>query len=381
MSAETEESQVPDVRQVIDTLQSALLSRYGDDVDLLFQYGSHLSGTTHKYSDVDLSWVPAHDDTWGSITVMVDETLFDLYPMHWAHLERMADCRDVSSSVLLSSRLLYQRTGAAGERFAALAARLRSLQEPAARPVMVRRALEIFQSTGYEYYLLREQAAAGQVAGTLKAAQAILRTVLHCLAVCNQACIDTRKLAQVLALPRLPAGFPATVDRVVAAMAPPEALDAIDALLATTRDLLLAEQRAVERGEASYADAFAAGYPELKRELQAILLACEQANLFAAKGAVLSLLHEMSRGIAQVVTGVEATPFNALADYAQELTALGFPALLAPLVEGDFATLGQRCYLFDQRLQAFFHENGVGLNNFATLDELQHFLRPSPLCG
>ena len=35
----------------------------------------------------DSSWVPAHDDTWGSITVMVDETLFDLYPMHWAHLE------------------------------------------------------------------------------------------------------------------------------------------------------------------------------------------------------------------------------------------------------------------------------------------------------
>ena len=372
---------MPDVRQVIDTLQSALLSRYGDEVDLIFQYGSHLKGTTHKYSDVDLSWVPVHADTWGSITVMVEETLFDLYPMHWTHLERMANCLDVSSTVLLSSRILYQRTDAAGERFAALAARLRTMQEPAARPTMVRRALEIFQSTGYDYYLLREQTAAGQVAGTLNTAQAILRTVLHCLAVSNQACIDTRKIAQVLALPRLPDDFASTVDRVVTAMAPQAVLDAVDALLATTRALLLAEQRAVLRGEASYAEVFAAGYPELKRDLQAILLACEQADLFAAKGAVLSLLHEMSRGIAQVVTGVEATRFNALSDYEQELTALGFPALLAPLMEGDFDTLARRCHHFDERLQAFLRENGVGLNNFATLDELQHFLRPSPRSG
>ena len=67
MSAETEESQMPDVRQVIDTLQSALLSRYGDDVDLLFQYGSPPRGTTHKYSDVDLPSVPAHESTRGTI--------------------------------------------------------------------------------------------------------------------------------------------------------------------------------------------------------------------------------------------------------------------------------------------------------------------------
>ncbi len=372
---------MPDVRQVIDTLQYALLSRYGDDVDLIFQYGSHLKGTTHKYSDVDLSWVPVHADTWGSITVMVDETLFDLYPMHWAHLERMADFRDVSSTVLLHHRILYQRTDAAGERFAALGARLRTLQEPAARPTMVRRALEVLQSTGYEYYLLREQAAAGQVAGTLNAAQAILRTVLHCLAVCNQACIDTRKLAQVLALPRLPANFAATVDRVVTAMAPQEVMDAVDALLATTRDLLLAEQRAVLHSATTYADVFDAGYPELKRDLQAIMLACEQRDLFAAKGAILSLLHEMSRGIAQVVTGVEVTRFNALSDYEQELSALGFPTLLAPLYTGDFDTLAQQCHHFDQRLQAFLRENGVGLNNFATPDELQHFLTQSPPAG
>lgn len=362
------------IQPVIDTLQAALLRKFGDEVDLIFQYGSQIKGTTHRYSDVDISWVPVHADTWGSITVMVDATLYDLYPMHWAHLERMADFRDVSSSVLLQNRILYQRNDAAAERFAALADRLRGWQEAAARPEMIRRALEIFQSTGYDYYLLCEQAAAGEVTGSLKAAQAILQRVLHCLAVCNQACIDTRKLEQVLALPSLPAGFAATVDRVVAAMAPQDVLATTGALLATTRAWLLAEQRAVLRADTTYAAVFCAGYPELKRDLQALMLACERRDLFALKGALLSLLHEMSRGIAQATTGFEATSFNALDDYAQQLAPLGFPDLVAPMRAADFDALHARCLAFDMRLRAFLAERAVTLNDFDTLGELQHFL-------
>ncbi len=365
---------MPDVHQVIDMLQSALLSRYDDEVDLIFQYGSHLKGTTHKYSDVDISWVPVHDDTWGSITVMVDETLFDLYAMHWSHLERMADFRDVSSSVLLHNRILYQRNDAAAERFAALADRLRAWQEPAARAGMVRRALEIFQSSGYDYYLLREQAAAGHATGALKSAQAILRTVLHCLAVVNQACIDTRKVEQVLALPRLPAGFAATLDRVAKAMAPHEVVAATETLLHSTRALLLDEQRAHLAEPATYPAAFRAAYPELKRDVQAIMLAYERTEMIAVKGAVLSLLHELSRMVGQAESGFAAEGFDPLPDYAQNLAALGFPDLVAPMLAGDFAALHERCLAFDRRLRTFLAEHDVALNDFATPDELQRFL-------
>ena len=363
-----------DIPTTIAVLQDALLRRFGDEVDLIFQYGSHLHGATHRFSDVDLSWVPVHDDTWGSITVMVDETLFDLYAMHWSHLERMADFRDVSSSVLLHNRILYQRNDTAAERFSALADRLRAWQEPAARRDMVRRALEIFQSSGYDYYLLCEQAAAGHTTGTLKSAQAILRTVLHCLAVVNQACIDTRKLEQVLALPRLPDGFAATVARVTQAMAPHEVAAATEALLQSTRALLLDEQRDCLTEPASYPAAFHAAYPELKRDLQAVMLGCERAEMMAVKGAVLSLLHELSRMVAQAESGFVAESFNPLADYAQDLTALGFPDLVGPMLAGDFGMLHDRCLAFDRRLRTFLAEHDVALNDFAALDELQRFL-------
>lgn len=55
-----------DNQAVVAALQEALLQRFGDEVDLIFQYGSHLRGAAHKYSDVDISWTPVHPDKWDS---------------------------------------------------------------------------------------------------------------------------------------------------------------------------------------------------------------------------------------------------------------------------------------------------------------------------
>ena len=363
-----------DLQAIIETLKSAMLHKLGDEVDLIFQYGSQVKGTTHKFSDVDLSFVPVHASTWENITVMVNDTLFDFYPMHWSHLERMAEFRDISSSVLLQNRILYSRNEEVQARFEALAERLRGLQQPEARPQMVRTALEIFQNTGYEFYLLQLQADIDHQAGCIKQAQSIFRTVLHCLAVCNQACIDTRKMDQVLALPRLPAGFAESARCTMVALDPDELLSATKILLQTTRDFLLAEQRRALCSETDFPTVFDSGYPELKRDLQAVMQACEERDLFSLKGSLLSLLHEVSRGVAKVTTGVSYLGFNGLSEYEQNLADLGFPALLSYLSMGNLNSLHQQCLAFDKRLQEFLLERKVPLNSFATLGELQEYL-------
>ena len=362
------------IASIINTLKDAILGKLGDEVDLIFQYGSYVKGEAHNYSDVDISYVPVHETTWESITVMVDETLFDFYPLSWSRLERMAEFRDVSSTVLLYNQVIYQRNEAAAAHFDLLARRLRILQQPEFQPEMLRRAMEIYQGVGYDYYLLRLQAEAGHLAGCLKQAQAIFRMILHCLAVCNQACIDTRKMAQVLALPKLPAGFAGTVQRITIAFEPHEILSGIEHLLQTTRDLLVLEQHQFLRGETTFPAVFDSGYPELKRDLQAVMMACKRRDIFSLKRSLLSLLHEMSRGIAQVSTGVQYSGFNALTEYEQDLVTLGFPALLPPFAVGDFDEVHRRCTLFDQHLKTFLAEKSVKLNNFDSLDELKRYL-------
>lgn len=43
-----------DTVAAIEVMQQALLRELGDEVDLIFRYGSHMTGARHKYSDVDI---------------------------------------------------------------------------------------------------------------------------------------------------------------------------------------------------------------------------------------------------------------------------------------------------------------------------------------
>ena len=361
-----------DISRATELLKDALLRDLGDEVDLVFRYGSYVGGTAHKYSDLDISYVPVHESTWNSITVLVSDVLIDLYPMHWPQLERMANFDDLSCTVLLKSQIVYQRSEAAAERFQALPARLRELQQPDARPAMLTKAQRIFQGLGYQHYLLRHQAAVGHQLSCLHHGRNILAGVLHCLMVCNQVCIDTRKLDQMLALPRLPVGFADTVDRVTKATDPDELLSACEVLMRTTRDLLLSEQQVFQRSETAFPAVFDAAYPELKGDLQHLMLACERRDMLNLN--LMSVYHELMVHLGRALTGIEYSGFNSLAEYEQDLVALGFPDLWPCLVAEDLEGLHRQCQVFDRRLQQFLTEHSVALNAFATLDELQEYL-------
>ena len=122
------------------------------------------------------------------------------------------------------------------------------------------------------------------------------------------------------------------------------------------------------------AAAFGAGYPELKGDLQHLLLACERRDGFSLKRVLVSLYHELALAMANAETGIRYTPFNSLADYEQDFVARGFPALLPYAEAQDFAALHAQCLAFDAHLQTFLLDRGVNLYAFATLEELQQHL-------
>ncbi len=361
-----------DIQPTIDVLKEALLRELGGEVDLIFSYGSQLKDTTHQYSDLDISYVPVHETTGYSITVLVDETMIDLYPIHWSHLERMANLEDVSCTVLLENEIVYQRTDAVAARFRALPDRLHQLQQPAARPEMIKKAQDIFQRTAYQFYLLQGQAAEDHMLACMYHARNILRDVLHSLMVCNQRIIDTRKLDQVLSLPRLPEGLAENIEIITWQTEPDVILAATEELLASTRRLLLDEQHAIAWQKKAFADVFHNAYPELKGDLQHIMLACERRDMFHFP--LMSLYHELMIHMAQALKGVEYSGFNSLAEYEQNLTDLGFPDLLPYVAQADFDGLHKQCQVFDECLQQYLTEYGVALNSFATLDGLSKYL-------
>jgi predicted nucleotidyltransferase len=362
-----------DTTRVTELMTAALLREMDEEVDLIIRFGSHVRGNTHAYSDLDLAFVPRDGAPPYAITVMVEETLVDLFPMRWEWLGRMATFDAIQCTVLDRSEILYQREEAAAQRYRALVAEMRARLLPEARPEMVAKALDLFQGTGYPYYLLTEAAAAGHVAACFYHTRRILDTTLHSLGVVNQVCLDTRKQAEVLALPRLPNDFAATLDAVTTAVTPESLVAATDRLLRTTRSLLLQAQAEALRRETSYPAVLDGAYPELKGDLQHVLLAAEREEWFDLKLAYFT--HELLIHMATAETGVPFSAFNGLMDYDRDLAARGFPDLTAAVVAGDFAALRRDVPLFDARLGEYLQARGVALNTFDTVDALEAYLR------
>jgi hypothetical protein len=362
-----------DLTNLTNVVTTALLRDLGDEVDLIFRYGSQLKGNTHAYSDLDISYTPVHESTSQSITVVVGGIMCDLYPIRWSTLESMARFDNVSSTVLLKYQILHQRSESSGERLRGLAQNLLTLQQPDARPMMIRKAQETFQRAAYPTFLLRRAAEQGHLLAALQHSQQMVSGVLHSLAVFNQTPVDTRKMVQVLALPKLPVDFAATMSQISDAMTPTDLLASAERLLKTTRDLLVAEQQTFGGNPVDFPTAFGPAYPELRGDIQHVLLGCEREDLFTIKGPLVSLYHELSRMLAEVA-GAEITGFDSLMEYEQDLAALGFPALLPYLAARDFAGLHAQCLAFDAHLQRFLTEHGVSLYSFATVEDLQRDL-------
>lgn len=367
-------AEAPDQTEVVpQLLTAALLRDLGDEVDIVFRYGSRLRGTTtHRFSDVDISYVPAHDDTSHALTVMVGTTMCDLYPIRWSKLERMADLDDPNASILLASKVTHHRTDAVAARFDGLRARLRENLQPPARPRALSKAHEIFMRTGYAHYLLRSQAARGHGFASLLHGRQIVAGVLHAVAVANQRCVDTRRLEEVLGLERQPESFAALLDHATHAAQPAEVLAACEALLASARAFLLEEQASVHRGQPSFPAALDAAYPELMGDLQHAVIAAEAEDPW--RMTVVPLLHELMVHVAEAETGIAFSAFNSPPEYEQDLAGLGFPDLLGPAAAHDFAAIRRLAPAFGERLRAYLAERGVALNAFATPEELRLFL-------
>jgi len=77
---------------------------------------------------------------------------------------------------------------------------------------------------------------------------------------------------------------------------------------------------------------------------------------------------------AEVTTGISYGSFSPLADFEQDLSALGFPDLMAAFIADDLKSLGERCQSFDEHLREYLRQNSVAMNAFDNVEELRAHL-------
>ncbi len=374
-----------DVFRVADLLVAHALETAGDEVDLIAIYGSHAKGTASPRSDLDIFYTPAEGRRpLVGRTVLIEGILFDFWPIPWERLEAWAVGRDrgwsQAAGVIHHARLLHARSEAHAARFAALKQKTFDLQQPEARPQMIRRALDEFRSVLAHLGNLRLAASAGDLADARHAGWKLVLAVRECLALANQTLVDQGGktfLGQMATLPFRPAELEALVVEIGAARESARTAAAAEKLAMATREVLRELQASLPATQRA-ADEFREAYPEIHAGLGKVLTACEHSRPVDAALAAWFAQYDLSLMLSNLRDGSGHGEFNLYREFAALYREIGLPDLMECPAD-DPAELASRAGAFDARFREWLGEQSIALCEFTTLEEFEHSLRgPHP---
>jgi len=365
-----------DIEKTISLMIEAFLARYGPEVDLIIQYGSLVKGNVHEASDIDISWVPVREGRWESITIEVQGVLVDLYAIPWSRLREMAEFENYNCTILDRHRILHSRDDAARERISSLLERYRALQSPEARTEMLEKSFRLFQRAAYPSYLIHRAAARGEVMDCVASSQELSDIMSHCLMTMNQRSIDTRKDAEILALPKLPADFAGLRGRLACSRDCSEIMRTADEIMEATRSLLLSEQSGVCREEPSFAAAAGANnFPETANGLRHAAREAGRRNVTGLNRDLCGMLREIRNNIGRGISGRWFHEFNALSELTGDIPGMDLPGLSNAMLRLDWEALEKRLLDMVDDMAAIYREKRTAMNSFGDLSELEAWLK------
>jgi hypothetical protein len=237
-------------------------AEYKDDVCLLLEHKTlrldkDQTETSFSY------YIPATNRAYGlARTFIIAGIGYDLFPVPWERLERIADLGEYNTTILADAEILYTSTEADRLRFTGLQARQQTnLQNP---QFTLNKAIdwlgtvqEIYEDMLFEEKLYKVRENAGHICNLLTVA----------VALANQKYLrhgQTNQLQELRTLPEIPAGFIDLYERIICARTADEQKRlCYDIILATKKFLNARHQNTAATTSAPDFTELAAWYHEL----------------------------------------------------------------------------------------------------------------------
>jgi len=368
-----------DVFEVAELLVSYAVANCGDDVDLIAYYGSQARGDAGPGSDLDLFYTPA-DGKNPPIgrTFLLDGLLFDFWGLRWETLEGFATGAirgwAFAPALVRQATPLYVRSSEQAERLATLQQRSRELESQGSQPAMQERAQEAFVRVVERLGTLHLAAVDGRPTDVRYAGWQLIGSVWECLTLSNQITFARgfhRALSQAEKLSYRPDNLTELVETITASLETGEVLRAADELAAATRSVLDGRERT--QPARPIVEQFDQVYPEMKDIVRKLLSACEEGDRVAASLEAYSLQNDVASILASTQEGPARRSFTPYSCFAAPYREAGLPDLTA-LSSGPLDELAAAARRFDGQLRRWLTEHGVGLCEYATLDELREAL-------
>jgi hypothetical protein len=370
-----------DVFKVADLFVDLVRREAPADVALIVYYGSYATGTATATSDLDLFYIPDEGKESAMYerlyrSVIYQDRAFEFWPVSWAFAERIASGQHhwcVAPSIIANARVLYARSEADTQRFAALQAQIAAQQKPENRGAMIKQAHDAFQPATQALYRVQVAADQGDLIGVRWACTQLVDALLDALALLNQTFFAKNWASDMTQLAQLtiqPDDLAARIEALITTADLDAAHRQAARLTADVRAVITAETRTLHE-EADLAGMLAGYYAAIQEYANKILTACARGNRVNAHVVAAQMQQEWANMLAYGVGGVPYSSLHVFAEFRAVVDDLGMPDLAPALRADDLDRLAALTRAYMQAAEAFFAQHGIRLNRADTLADLR----------
>lgn len=337
-----------------DLLLSKIEKDCKDDIALVVIMGSTLHGETHSRSDLDLYFVPTTERGKRlGFTFILDEIGYDLWPISWERLERIANHEERIASIITEGKVIYCASDEDRARFGALREKALDMSDQLKRLDQAEKKL----NAAYRDYFLMQQA--DSLAQVRLSAVQLAYDLSDVLALLNSTIIKRGRgklKDEIQQMTLIPERFAERYDTAFFSHDTANIRQSYGELLAETLSLL-DQERARTSAATPFAAALTGFYEELINTYNKLYHAVDKADPYAALFACFDLTYEIEQIFAE--TG---EPARELPDLAQAFDP------------GNLAELSRIGREHQRRFEQLLKDRGVTLRIFRDADELAAYL-------
>ena len=131
-------------QRIVDALLDKIEACYSDHIAIVACYGSYITNTQHLLSDVDFYFIPNDGQGYAmSSQFIIDSIGYDLWPLPWERVARIAALVDPISSFLAEAHVVYYRDQAALDQFENYQRELQAAFSTSHQETLVQRARQL----------------------------------------------------------------------------------------------------------------------------------------------------------------------------------------------------------------------------------------------
>ncbi len=229
-----------DIFRIIEIIKKKIEDNYADDVAIFAYYGSYATGHQDELSDLDFFFIPKSDRGRElNIQFIIDGIGFDLFPIPWERIARIAALEQPLTAVITKSVVVYSATDNDLTKFNSIKEKLDRLFHKDNSEYLLVRATEYINSAIVNLYNIETHS---DLSAAKIESEKLLSSVLLATALINNTYFSRTigmSVQESLKLEFLPADYESLVFKIIESNSIAEIVESSRTLIKNTRLLVL----------------------------------------------------------------------------------------------------------------------------------------------